>query len=79
MELHKLKIQREYFKAVMSGDKTFEIRKNDRDFPVGDIVLLEEFIEASGYTNRQAAVIIKYITDYEQKDDYIVFSFNLIK
>ena len=30
--IHELKIYPEYFKAVISGEKTFEIRKNDRPF-----------------------------------------------
>ncbi|WP_331384989.1 DUF3850 domain-containing protein [Bacillus badius] len=40
---HELKIYPQYFKAVVSGKKSFEIRKNDRDFKVGDTLLLHEF------------------------------------
>ncbi|MCX7610250.1 MAG: DUF3850 domain-containing protein [Ignavibacterium sp.] len=40
MAVHKLKIYPEFFKEVCSGKKTFEIRKNDRGFQVGDILLL---------------------------------------
>ena len=41
---HELKIRPEYFKAVVLGDKMFEIRKNDRDFKVGDIIVLHEWL-----------------------------------
>lgn len=34
--VHELKIAPEYFKDVRTGLKKFEIRKNDRDFKVGD-------------------------------------------
>lgn len=30
--IHELKILPEYFEAVVSGDKRFEIRKNDRNY-----------------------------------------------
>lgn len=40
---HHLKTLPAYFDAVCRGDKTFEIRKNDRDFQTGDTLVLEEF------------------------------------
>lgn len=36
MTTHTLKICKKYADAVMSGAKTFEIRKNDRGYKVGD-------------------------------------------
>ena len=33
---HQLKIEQQYFIHILEGKKTFEIRKNDRDFQVGD-------------------------------------------
>ena len=38
MNLHELKIKKEYYLAVSSGLKTFEIRKNDRNFQIGDLI-----------------------------------------
>ncbi|MFM4903848.1 ASCH/PUA domain-containing protein [Aeromonas veronii] len=69
--IHELKIKPEYFAAVVSGDKTFEIRNNaDRNFQVGDALLLKawdgEFI---GQTVERT---ISYITDFEQKQGYVV-------
>lgn len=46
MKLHVLKIKEEYFNAILRGDKTFELRKNDRDYQVGDLV---HFIKTDGY------------------------------
>lgn len=37
--VHKLKVLEEYANAIMNGYKTFEIRKNDRDYKVGDKVI----------------------------------------
>jgi len=38
--IHKLKTDPEVFDAVQSGVKTFEIRKDDRGYQVGDILVL---------------------------------------
>ena len=43
MTLHTLKIYSEYYDAVRNGIKTFEIRKNDRDYKVGDTLRLREY------------------------------------
>lgn len=43
MTTHDLKIWPEFFGAVASGEKTAEIRRNDRGFEVGDILLLHEW------------------------------------
>lgn len=44
MKIHELKTWPQYFHAIKEGIKTFEVRKADRDFNVGDILLLREFI-----------------------------------
>lgn len=41
MKTHRLKTLAPYWDRVYSGEKTFEIRKNDRDFQVGDVLELE--------------------------------------
>lgn len=38
MKLHELKILHEYLIDVSKGKKTFELRKNDRDYQVGDLI-----------------------------------------
>lgn len=43
MKKHVLKTWPKYFKEVQSGDKSFEVRKDDRNFQVGDILELQEW------------------------------------
>ena len=69
---HALKIYPEYFEAVKSGVKTFEIRKNDRAFRVGDYLLLKEYNKIEQYTGRMLVVRVTYITDFHQKEGYVV-------
>ena len=38
MKVHKLKLKELYFEDVNSGKKPFEIRLNDRDYQVGDLI-----------------------------------------
>lgn len=40
MQIHKLKTEERYFDAVERGEKTFEVRKNDRAFQTGDMLVL---------------------------------------
>lgn len=59
--IHNLKTWREYFEQVDNRVKTFEIRKNDRDYKVGDILILEEYDPVEEiYTGRTASVIVSY-------------------
>ncbi len=64
MQHHLLKCWPEYFEEVERGDKTFELRKNDRDFKLGDHVVLREFKPAAGeYTGRELDLTITYVLD----------------
>lgn len=75
---HELKILSEYFWDIAEGRKTFEIRKNDRNFQVGDYLILKEFKEEK-HTGWKITVEVTYITDYEQKENYVVMGINSLK
>lgn len=72
---HNLKIDKQFFVDILDDLKTFEIRYNDRNFQVGDFITLEEITEEREYTGRKVSGIITYMTDYQQQEGYIVFSF----
>lgn len=75
-EEHELKIWTEYFEDVVMGVKPFEIRKNDRDFKVGDILHLKEYnSETNNYTGRSIKKKISCIFNGGQfgiKKDYVI-------
>jgi ASC-1-like (ASCH) protein len=72
---HRLKTWPEYFEAVLSGKKTFEIRKNDRDYQVNDLLLLQKYNpKTNEYTGRELLVEVTYITDFGQPDNQVVMS-----
>ncbi|NOY61769.1 MAG: DUF3850 domain-containing protein [Gammaproteobacteria bacterium] len=86
--LHQLKIYPVYFKAVEQGIKRFEIRDNsNRGFQKGDLIELiecdpEQSCEsADGYelmTGNKLMAEISYVTNYEQKKNFVVFGFTLV-
>lgn len=79
---HDLKILPEYYRAVNEGRKTFEVRKSDRPFAVGDYVNLNEYDPdyAGGYTGRVWNGVITYILNDKRycKDDYVIFGIKAI-
>lgn len=62
MEIHNLKTIQPYFDEVKAGRKTFEVRLNDRDFQVGDTLILCEYKpENKEYTGQEVEFDISYI------------------
>ena len=41
---HYLKTETQYYQAIEHGKKKFELRKNDRNFQIGDMIYLEEVV-----------------------------------
>ena len=66
-----------YFYNVVGTLKTFEVRKNDRNFQVGDILWLQEWSEEAQYTGRSKKFTISYILEGGQfgiQEGYCVMS-----
>jgi hypothetical protein len=64
---HHLKCWPEFFEAIRAGKKRHDLRRSDdREFHVGDRLVLEEFDpQCNVYTGRTQAVCITYITSGE--------------
>jgi hypothetical protein len=55
-QVHKLKTIGTYFDAVKRGEKTFDVRKNDRGFQTGDILELQRLDEKGFYTTGSGGI-----------------------
>jgi len=61
MKTHYLKTWPKFFEDVASGKKTFELRKDDRGFEIGDTVILDEWCpDKKEFTKRRYNFTIKY-------------------
>lgn len=81
MNSHFLKIKPIYFDDIKIGVKKAEIRKNDRDYAVGDYLHLFEF-DKGEYAQNSLVVKVTHITYggvYGIDVDYIVMSFDRLE
>ena len=70
---HQLKTWSDFFWSVVDGNKTFEIRFNDRDYQVDDYLELMEYCPLTEqYSGKKALFLVTYITDFQQKPGYVV-------
>lgn len=77
MKTHKLKLNIAFCDEVLSGAKTFEIRKNDRNFKMGDLIEFKPVDDDEvGYHKVQNRTYkITYILDnWGLKEGYVVLA-----
>ena len=58
---HYIKCETEYYQAIESGLKKFEIRKNDRNYHIGDMVYLREVVDGDETGRELPPIEIKYL------------------
>ena len=76
--LHELKIKEEFADAIIHGDKTFEIRINDRGFQKGDTVRFNTVQENLPFPdchpiNKRTYEITYVMNGWGLKNGYVVF------
>ena len=57
-----------YFEEVLSGEKKFEIRLNDFDADIGDIIILKEINDKREFTGREIKKKITYVSKTKNVD-----------
>jgi hypothetical protein len=70
---HTLKTWAEFYGKVASGEKNFEVRFNDRDFRVGDTLVLEEYDpQWRTFTGQKVERVVTYVLHgWGLKDDHV--------
>jgi hypothetical protein len=63
MREHDLKTWTPHWEDVQAGRKPFEIRRDDRGFQVGDVLNLQEFEPALGFTGRTCRRLVTFKLD----------------
>lgn len=84
---HKIKIQREYADRIIGEVKKFEVRKNDRDYQVKDILVFQAIDNSRSsfpleldHPINDKAYLIKYVhSGLGMKEDYVVLGIEEIK
>ena len=76
MKINELKIQPKYFTEVLYKRKNFELRKDDRNYQVGDLITLREY-ENGTYTGREIKnlpinFILRDCPEYGLKEGYCI-------
>lgn len=79
MKTHNIKILKEYADAIASGEKTFEIRLNDRNYDEGDIIKFEVrdtkgVIYGAHPITRNKYQITYVLSGWGLEKGYVVFS-----
>lgn len=75
---HNLKTWTEYFKEVYEGNKNFELRFNDRNFKVGDFLILQDYCpikkEYSGFSVKKEITYILQGGSFGLEEGYVILS-----
>lgn len=66
MVTHQLKIKPTFLDAIKRGEKTFEVRRDDRGFQKGDVLELCRYLHPEGYVDRNGRIEGSYA--YEGMD-----------
>lgn len=77
---HVLKIYPEFFDDVKFGRKTFEVRKFDRNYKLGDVLVLKDY-DGFNYSGRFVFVRVVYVLDDPSfcKEGYVILGISLLK
>ena len=72
MTTHYLKIKDIYYNDILNGSKTFELRKNDRDFQFGDLIQFQPENNELDTPLFQIVYVLKDVPQYGLAKGYAI-------
>ena len=77
--IHDLKILPPHYGPVNRRLKTAELRKNDRNYEIGDHLCLKEW-DGTSYTGRRIIVIVRHVADVGAlAPGYVLLSIEVVR
>ncbi len=81
MKTHFIKLNIEFCDAVLNGEKSFEIRENDRGYQKGDRIKFRPVKASSGETLTHPISLTEYeityvLSGWGLKEGYVAFGIN---
>lgn len=81
---HELKIRVNYADAIVRGDKTFEVRLNDRGYQTGDLVKFTVIDDDGKHVDNHFLEKLTYkityiLSGFGILDNYVVFSIQQVR
>jgi hypothetical protein len=70
MVTHELKTQPQFWQALVNGSRPFEVRRNDRKFSVGDMLILREWTPEHGYISAACEGEIRQVSYVLRHEDF---------
>jgi ASC-1-like (ASCH) protein len=81
--IHALKLNTNFAEPILSGRKTFEIRKNDRGFQTGDIIMFQAVDDFGKYVpheiNNISFEITYVLNGWGIENNYVVLSIKRVR
>ncbi|QYC51754.1 putative activating signal cointegrator protein [Proteus phage vB_PmiS_PM-CJR] len=79
-KMHRIKIYPLYFRQVCSGMKKAELRINDRNYQIGELVIMKEYDpDTKSYTGNFVTVeitMVNDVSDFTNIANQVMFSFD---
>lgn len=86
---HRVKSWAHFYDAIRDGLKKHDLRLNDRDYQIGDVLILERYDNVKGeYTGESQRAVVTYMTSNRYPcayssavlpRDYVILSLELVK